>query len=107
MLYITMPATDACAPMACTHIAITYKDNGIFYSDIRVFNVERSNRHTTAIGEMQFTPDGQMKAHMNYGEAKGTDEANIRHIWSLAFDAALPFRPSTNPGNIRVPQATY
>ena len=107
MLYITMPATDACAPMACTHIAITYKDNGIFYSDIRVFNVERSNHHTTAIGEIQFTPDGQMKAHMNYGEAKGTDEANIRHIWSLAFDAALPFRPSATPGNIRVPQATY
>ena len=80
MLYISLPATDACAPMACTHIAITYKDNGIFYSDIRVFNVERSNRHTTAIGEMQFTPDGQMKAHLNYGEAKGSDEANIRHI---------------------------
>ena len=93
--------------MACTHIAITYKDNGIFYSDIRVFNVERSNRHTTAIGEMQFTPDGQMKAHLNYGEAKGSDEANIRHIWNVAFDAALPFRLSTNPGNIRVPQATY
>lgn len=71
MLYITLPATDACAPMACTHIAITYKDNGIFYSDIRVFNVERSNRQTTAIGEMQFTPDGQMKAHMNYGGGQG------------------------------------
>ena len=48
-----------------------------------------------------------MKAHLNYGEAKGSDEANIRHIWNVAFDAALPFCPSANPGNVRVPQATY
>ena len=88
MLYITLPATDACAPMACTHIAITYKDNGIFYSDIRVFNVERSARNTTAIGEMTFRPDGTLVSHLNYGTAAQDDEANIHRIWEIAFDAA-------------------
>lgn len=88
MLYITLPATDARAPMASTHIAITYNDQMLTYTDIRVFNVERSARNTTAIGEMTFRPDGTLVSHLNYGTAAQDDEANIHRIWEIAFDAA-------------------
>ncbi len=88
MIYITLPATDVRARMASTHLAITYHDTPAGYADIRVFNVERSNRNTTAIGEMQFTTDGRRQSHTNYGEAAKSDDENIRRIWEIAFDAA-------------------
>lgn len=88
MLYITLPATDVRAPMASTHIAITYNDQMLTYTDIRVFNVERSARNTTAIGEMTFRPDGTLDSHLNYGTAAQDDETNIHRIWEIAFDAA-------------------
>ena len=88
MIYITLPATDARTRMASTHMAITYYDTPAGYADIRVFNVERSNSNTTAIGEMQFTSEGRRKSHTNYGEAGDNDDENIRRIWGIAFDAA-------------------
>ena len=88
MIYITLPATDARARMASTHMAITYYDPPAGYADFRVFNVERSNSNTTAIGEMQFTAEGRMQSHTKYGEAAQSDDENIRRIWGIAFDAA-------------------
>ena len=107
MLYITLPATDSRAPMASTHIAITYKNYMTYYSDIRVFNVERSNRNTTAIGEMKFTPDGKMQAHISYGDAMSSDEENIRQIWEIAFDTEFSFQPSAKPRSVYVATASY
>ena len=57
MIYITLPPTDVRAPMACTHLAITYRQSPGGYKNIRAFNIERGGRNTTAIGEMQFSPN--------------------------------------------------
>ena len=90
MLYITLPETDSRSPMASTHVVITYSDNLFSYNDIRVFNVERSINDTTAIGEMKFTPEGELQAHVNYGEASEDDDENINRIWKLAFHVPCP-----------------
>ena len=88
LIYITLPEMDFYAPMISTHMAITFHDTPAGYTDIRVFNVERSGLQTTSIGEMQFTADGRLLSHTNYGSAAQEDGENIRRIWEIAFDAA-------------------
>lgn len=88
MIYITLPPTDYRSPMACTHLAITYQQSPGGYKNIRAFNIERSGRNTTAIGEMKFAPDGGTLAHSNYGSASRSDDENIARIWEIAFGEA-------------------
>ncbi len=54
------------------------------YTDLRVFNIERSVADTTAIGEMVFR-HGEIVRHTNFGSAAATDEENIRRVKEIAF----------------------
>ena len=102
MIYITLPPTDIRAPMACTHLAITFRQSPSGYKNIRAFNIERGGRDTTAIGEMKFSPDGERLAHCNYGSASKSDDENIGRIWEIAFGVPYEFGDKT----VTVPHTT-
>lgn len=92
MLYVPLPNAPKTAPMACTHMAVTYQERQGKYENVRLFHLERSNRGTTAIGEMQVGDMG-VQAHLNYGSIEKNEEQNINRIWRFAFFDKIPRVP--------------